>query len=159
MPILLRGSICIFDKTAIVRCYRRCGWEGRRVIRGMRREEGRKTWVRGNTDICQEIDNSNKLVAKHSNRLPNGTIAHSNPRLWAKHRISLPRQNDCTYVRGSDASTTDTIHILLVHLYSPHRWTDYERICWAILFRPMVESCRQFELYLLLTTIREIIMP
>lgn len=28
----------------------------------------------GNADICQEIDNSNKLVAKRSNSLPNGTI-------------------------------------------------------------------------------------
>lgn len=58
-------------------------------------------WVRGNADICQEIDNSNKLVAKHSNRLPNGTIVHSNPRLRIKHRIS-PRCNGCTRFRGSD---------------------------------------------------------
>lgn len=47
-------------------------------------------WVRGNADICQEIDNSNKLVAKHSNRLPNGTSVHSNPRLRTKHRIFPP---------------------------------------------------------------------
>jgi len=56
-------------------------------------------WVCGNVDICQEIDNSNKLVAKHSNRLPNGTIVHSNPRLRTKHRTSPPMP---TVVHGSD---------------------------------------------------------
>jgi len=55
--------------------------EGRGGGRGGRGGRGeRERGLRGNADICQEIDNSNKLVAKHSNRLPNGTIAHSNPR-------------------------------------------------------------------------------
>lgn len=53
-----------------------------------------------------------------------------------------PRCNGCTYVRGSDASTTDTMRILLVRRYSPHRRADYGRICRAILFQLVIKSCQ-----------------
>lgn len=80
---------------------------------GERRGRGR-TREHGNADICQEIDNSNKLVAKHSNRLPNGTIAHSTP--GCEPNTAYPRRNGCTYVRGNDTSTTDTMRVLLVRV-------------------------------------------
>lgn len=122
----------------IARCYCGRGYREQRMTWG-RRE---RTWVRGNADICQEIDNSNKLVAKHSNRLPNGTIAHSNPPAASQTPHIPSMQRLYTYVRESDASSTDTMRILLVRRYSPHRRTDYGRICWAILFRLVIKSCR-----------------
>lgn len=82
-----------------------------RMAGGENDGERENMWARGNADICQEIDNSNKLVAKHSNRLPNGTSVHSTPRLRTKHRIfPLPPPSSparagataCTRVRGSD---------------------------------------------------------
>lgn len=93
-------------------------------------------WVCGNADICQEIDNSNKLVAKHSNRLPNGTIVHSNPRLRTKHRIS-PRCNGCTCVRGCDVRAIQCTYYLLAGILR----TDGELLItdrFAILFRLLI---------------------
>lgn len=62
------------------------GWEGRRE-RGKKGQKGKRDmkYGYGNADICQEIDNSNKLVAKRSNSLPNGTIL---PLLPAANRTS-----------------------------------------------------------------------
>lgn len=141
-PLLIRGSVQFAPLTKLQlrdatasRDIENGEWQGKN-------DRGR-IWVRGNADICQEIDNSNKLVAKHSNRLPNGTIVHSNPRLRTKHRIS-PRCNGCTCVRESDASTSDTMHIACSLVFSaPANWlqTDLlDEILFQLLF---IKSCRR----------------
>jgi len=113
-------------------------------------------WVCGNADICQEIDNSNKLVAKHSNRLPNGTIVHSNPRLRTKHRIS-PRCNGCTCVCGCDVRAIQCVYYLLAGILR----TDGELITdrFAILFRLLIVKSYWQDLTILsVTTIEKLII-
>lgn len=132
----------------------------RRYSRYMDAENKEYSWGRtegerglcGNADICQEIDNSNKLIAKHSNRLPNGTIAHSNPRHRAKHRISSPLDTQrriyvCRLAGVMRARPIQCAYYLSAGILCIGNWTDYERICWTILFRLVIKSRRRLHCY------------
>lgn len=71
----------------------------------------------GNADICQEIDNSNKLVAKRSNSLPNGTILPLLPAANRKRSTVRPLfSTPCWHVRGC---TCTRIHGVHAHKTSP----------------------------------------
>lgn len=107
-------------------------------IKKKKRAKGRSKrdmkYEHGNADICQEIDNSNKLVAKRSNSLPNGTILPLLPaanRTMYRHRSTTANAwCVCVYVCTSSYAARITTIRYKIHalLWYTIRTTDCTRI-------------------------------
>lgn len=116
-------SIMVWSRTQ----QRQNGGEGAGGVRKKRKGRVREIWNMS-ADICQEIDNSNKLVAKRSNSLPNGTIL---PLLPAANQTIRARTR--THVRA-DVLRRDPVWNLRVSLIYTTRTADCKRILWPFVF-------------------------